>query len=470
MALNYLLSPNFQVVSTGGKPCTGGYIEVYLAGTRDKYFCASDFSGTLHPFKIPLDALGANIVLADEANAYDVYIFNRYGSLLMSRYNVHPAAGGTSVISGTNIISSDGSITVTNTANGVDLSVTDNEPDVIVCSGHGSVTEDGSFSFLKDKGIGDSLYLVSNELYARPGWYNYEALVEIAWNGPMRNEVETVTVNCSGGMSQMVDLDLSTYRVETLNVSGTYRSHGEKFVCAVAGLPTNATARVLKLSVFRINSIVTASDGTPTEQVQSDWLETNEDEPSYIRNKPEELSTSLDSGTELIVGSGISLTPTAEGIEISTTSSGETPWTYTEDKAFEVTVTASDAYSSYFERLVPITSQAVLNSGKDFLMIYQCQVEADSINPPNIPDMTPIRVDVLNYPNFSIDEMTGIFTNLGGLTLQKFASHGSVVLGSQMLADGRLFSVFFPQGTLTEGDKFNLIVRAVYIELTGVNQ
>ena len=322
MALNYLLSPTFQAVSTAGKPLTGGYIETYLAGTRTKYFCASDFSGTLHPFKIPLDALGSNIVLADDGQSYDVYVYNRYGSLTMSRYNVNPSEGGG--VSGTNITSNDGSITVTNTANGVDLSVTDNAPEVIVCSGNGSLTEDGSFLLLKDKGIGDSLYLVGDELYARPGWYNYEALVEIAWNGPMQNAVETVTVNCSGGMSQMVDLDLSAYRVETLNVSGTYHSYGEKFVCAVAGLPSNATARVLKLSVFRINSIVTAEGGgTPTEQVQSNWLETNEDEPSYIQNKPEELAASLDSGTELVAGQNITLTNTVSGLVISASGEGE---------------------------------------------------------------------------------------------------------------------------------------------------
>ena len=464
MALNYLLSPNFQVVSTGGKPCTGGYIEVYLAGSREKYFCASDFSGTLHPFKIPLDALGANIVLADESNAYDVYIYNRYGSQLMARYNVHPAPGG--VISSTNIISTDGSITVTNTANGVDLSVTENSPEIIVCSGNGLVTEDGSFLLSKDRGIGESLYLVNNELYARPGWYNFELLTEISWAGPVQNAVETITVNCSGGMSQMVDFDLTADRVETLNVSGTYRSHGEKFVCAVAGLPSGATARVLKLSVFRLNSIVTAS-GESVEQVQSNWLETNEDEPSYIQNKPEELASSLESGTELIEGSGISLTPTSAGLEIS--ASGETPWTYHEDTTFEVTVTADDVSSSFFERLVPISDQTIVNSGKDFAMIYQFQLEANVTDPPSIADMTPVKVDLYNYPNHLIDEMTGIFTSLGGAALQSFSSHGSVVLGNQMLADGRLFTVVFPHNVLTVGDKFTLTVRAIYIELTGVN-
>lgn len=88
--LRYLVDPIFQVINTAGKPATGGFIEVYLHGTRDKYYCASDFDGTLHPFRIPLDSLGSNIILADDDNAYDIYVYNRYGSLLMSRYNVTP--------------------------------------------------------------------------------------------------------------------------------------------------------------------------------------------------------------------------------------------------------------------------------------------------------------------------------------------------------------------------------------------
>lgn len=100
MAWKYLLSPTFQVVNTAGKPATGGYIEVYIHGTRDRYYCASDFDGTLHPFKIPLDSLGANIVLADDSQTYDVYVYNRYGSLFMSRYNVAPMGTGNEAYSG----------------------------------------------------------------------------------------------------------------------------------------------------------------------------------------------------------------------------------------------------------------------------------------------------------------------------------------------------------------------------------
>lgn len=94
MALNYLLDPMFQIENSAGKPATDGWLEVYIHGTREKYYCASNFDGTLHPFKIKLDSLGSNIVLADDGQAYDVYAYNRFGSLLMSRYNVIPGSGG----------------------------------------------------------------------------------------------------------------------------------------------------------------------------------------------------------------------------------------------------------------------------------------------------------------------------------------------------------------------------------------
>lgn len=94
MALNYLLDPVFQIENSAGKPATDGWLEVYIHGTRTKYYCASDFNGTLHPFKIKLDSLGSNIVLADDGQSYDVYAYNRFGSLLMSRYNVQPGSGG----------------------------------------------------------------------------------------------------------------------------------------------------------------------------------------------------------------------------------------------------------------------------------------------------------------------------------------------------------------------------------------
>ena len=120
----YLLAPTFQFVNSAGKPLTEGWMEVYIAGTRDKYYCASDFNGTLHPFQIPLDSLGANIVLADPSQAYDVYVYNKFGSLIMSRYHVFPSHGGGSSVLNITIESEDGTVIVNNDGNGnFDLSI-----------------------------------------------------------------------------------------------------------------------------------------------------------------------------------------------------------------------------------------------------------------------------------------------------------------------------------------------------------
>ena len=113
VSLAYLISPTFQIENTEGRPLTGGYIEVYIHGTRTKYYCYSDWNGSLHPFKIPLDSLGANIVLASPAHSYDVYIYNKYGTLVMSRYNIIPSTGAGAVIKDVvTIKSEDGTVNI----------------------------------------------------------------------------------------------------------------------------------------------------------------------------------------------------------------------------------------------------------------------------------------------------------------------------------------------------------------------
>jgi len=109
----YLLGPTFQIENTEGRPLTGGWMEVYIHGTRNKYYCASDFDGTLHPFKIQLDSLGSNVVLASPVHSYDIYVYNKFGSLVMSRYNVIPATGeGTYIGDIVNIDSPDNTVNV----------------------------------------------------------------------------------------------------------------------------------------------------------------------------------------------------------------------------------------------------------------------------------------------------------------------------------------------------------------------
>ena len=120
----YLIDPCFQIENTAGRPVTGGWINIYIAGTRTKYYAASDFTGTLHPFNIPLDSLGSNIILVSPANKYDVFVYNKYGTLVMSRANVSPQVAGTSIVSGGVVLdSSDGTVDVSVSGTTYDISI-----------------------------------------------------------------------------------------------------------------------------------------------------------------------------------------------------------------------------------------------------------------------------------------------------------------------------------------------------------
>ena len=87
--LNYLLQPNFQFVDISGKPLVGGWIEVYVHNeTPIPYITKADFDGTDNPFKVHLNVKGMAVVIADDANAYDVYVYGKNGGLFWSASKV----------------------------------------------------------------------------------------------------------------------------------------------------------------------------------------------------------------------------------------------------------------------------------------------------------------------------------------------------------------------------------------------
>lgn len=86
---NYLLGPNFQAEDESGKPLVGGYVEVYLHNTTTQYVTKKDFNGTNNEFRVVLNSLGMAVIIADVANAYDVYCYDRFGSLKWSRMAVN---------------------------------------------------------------------------------------------------------------------------------------------------------------------------------------------------------------------------------------------------------------------------------------------------------------------------------------------------------------------------------------------
>lgn len=251
MALAYLLSPTFQFVNTAGRPLTGGYLEVYIAGSRDKYYCASDFNGTLHPFRIPLDSLGASVVLADDGHSYDVYVYNRYGSLSMSRYNVSPGGGGGGSV-GT-ITSLDGSIIVTPTDDGVDLRVNSKTTTVMRCSAT-ELTGDGDFQFAQVQRDGQGARVTSHNVIIDEGWWHYDATVRIRWQGSAESTQQVGLYSTNG--SDTMDFDLSYPHSETVRLSGEIKAlaDGTQFVLGVTGIQAGMVAELVDFGIHTITS------------------------------------------------------------------------------------------------------------------------------------------------------------------------------------------------------------------------
>ena len=73
-----------------------------------------NFDGAMNPFKIPLNADGRVVMLADPSLTYDVYIRNSYGDLVCSRLNVECISPGNISITGsdTYIRNTDGTLDV----------------------------------------------------------------------------------------------------------------------------------------------------------------------------------------------------------------------------------------------------------------------------------------------------------------------------------------------------------------------
>lgn len=257
MALNYLLSPEFQIVNTAGKPATGGYLEVYISGSRERYYCASDFNGTLYPFQVPLDSLGSNVVLADDSQAYDVYVYNRYGGELMSRYNVHPGAGGG--IGGGDITSSDGSLIVTETANGVDLRVNSTPPSILRATAE-TLYMDGQFTFAEAQRDGDNAIVdAQGKVIVNEGWWHYDATVRLRWTGPAQNETQAVSLYTQTA-SDSLTFDMSFAHSETVQISGEFKAQNDstQFVLGVTQVPSGMSVELVD---FGVHSIINGSGG-----------------------------------------------------------------------------------------------------------------------------------------------------------------------------------------------------------------
>lgn len=276
----YLLAPTFQFVNSAGKPITGGWMEVYIHGTRTKYYCVADWDGTLHPFKIPLDSLGSNIVLASPSNAYDVYVYNRFGSLIMSRYNVIPSTGGASgVIPSTiTIESTDETVNVSVSGSTYNLSIGDTVDKLNTVSGDVEELKEAIAS-----GFGQVQSNWNETDTTSPSYIQNKPDLSIY---ATVDSLETV----SGDIVNLVNEgDTNLYNLVS-SVSSTLETNIE-----------NASGNLVEL-------ISAVSSDIPT-QMQSNWIEDDASSPSYIQNKPIEK--------QLVAGDNIGISVSGTNVIIA---------------------------------------------------------------------------------------------------------------------------------------------------------
>lgn len=112
--LGYILDPAFQIENINGKPAVGGHIEIFEAGTDNKYISYQNFDGAQNPFKIPLCSDGRAVILGDPSLSYDVYAYDSYNNLMFSRLNVQCNVPGNISIKGadTRINNTDGTLDI----------------------------------------------------------------------------------------------------------------------------------------------------------------------------------------------------------------------------------------------------------------------------------------------------------------------------------------------------------------------
>lgn len=98
MSYGYLIEPTKQFLDINGKPLVGGHVEVYLHTAHTQYITYSDFNGTENQFKIPLNVKGMTEtnVIAEDTNAYDVFVYDEFGAPFASAENVSIGASSPS--------------------------------------------------------------------------------------------------------------------------------------------------------------------------------------------------------------------------------------------------------------------------------------------------------------------------------------------------------------------------------------
>lgn len=120
MAIEYapLFALETQFQTKDGRNNTGGWLKVFLAATDDPAVTYSDYNYTRNPEKIILDDDGRALVICDKSKAYRLEVYDMNGMLLWTEEPVFCSGTGGGGVSITRVISTDGSIAVSESTAG----------------------------------------------------------------------------------------------------------------------------------------------------------------------------------------------------------------------------------------------------------------------------------------------------------------------------------------------------------------
>ena len=320
MALAYLLDPCLQFQNRAGVNNVSGWCEVFRMDTDDRATVYSDFSRTLAPARIVIDNNGRAVMIVEEGIPYRVEVYLPSGELLYTQQPVYPVgSGGGGTVEPPNITSSDGSITVNQDGNDIDITMTNDKPTVWVSDDNPAVyeqylNEDGNFVLGEGAKVGTGLELVDGTLTVREdGWYH----VSVNWNvekgAGYRGETREIKLFVNGEVAgETLDMSMARdLRYGAWNGDLELEA-GDTIVFSTDGLEEDhkTAARLNKVSVHKLASVIggntyTAGNGislSPQNVISVDTsVVATQQDLGDINEVP--TSTSGDSGKVLTVDS-----------------------------------------------------------------------------------------------------------------------------------------------------------------------
>ena len=316
MALAYLLDPCLQYQNRAGVNNVSGYIEVFRMDTDDHATVYVDFNGTLAPERIGIDNNGRAVMIVESGRPYRVEMHGPDGDLYWTQQPVWTVASGGGV-SGTDIVSSDGSIIVDKSTVGsfTTYDLSSNVEDFtdllnwIRCDGGSNL--DGTDIWKPAYSAGTMLVGNRGILLDAGQYYHVTARVRVNKSGAAAyyDDLQLLLktddgTNVSEVARKGVVVDASMGLYQDFEISADVLAGSDcELLLEITGKELDViNLQVLDMEVHRVYSGAPHLPPGTLRAEQADWTETDDTKSSFIKHKPDlslyvtdsELDTILD--------------------------------------------------------------------------------------------------------------------------------------------------------------------------------